>query len=55
MFPRGGSDISGAIAARPLGADAYENWTDVFGFLMADPGVVDNPRPIRELVHMGAR
>lgn len=61
-FPRGGSDITGAIVARGVGADLYENWTDVSGFLMADPRVVPNPKPIksltyrelRELAYMGA-
>ncbi|MGE5599595.1 MAG: aspartate kinase, partial [Bacteroidota bacterium] len=61
-FPRGGSDITGAIVARSVGADLYENWTDVSGFLMADPRIVENPRPIakltyrelRELAYMGA-
>jgi len=61
-FSRGGSDISGAIVARGVQADLYENWTDVSGFLMADPRIVDNPQPIktityrelRELAYMGA-
>ncbi len=61
-FSRGGSDISGAIAARAADAELYENWTDVSGLLMADPRIVDNPRPmeevtyreIRELSYMGA-
>ena len=61
-FSRGGSDISGAIAARAANAEVYENWTDVSGMLMADPRIVDNPRPIsevsyreiRELSYMGA-
>jgi aspartate kinase len=61
-FSRGGSDITGAIAARALEADVYENWTDVSGFLMADPRIVENPRHIdeltykelRELAYMGA-
>lgn len=61
-FSRGGSDITGAIVARAVRADAYENWTDVSGFLMADPRVVENPREIasityaelRELSYMGA-
>ncbi len=61
-FSRGGSDISGAIVARAVGADLYENWTDVSGFLMADPRIVKNPRRIerltyrelRELSYMGA-
>ncbi|MBQ5838054.1 MAG: aspartate kinase [Clostridia bacterium] len=61
-FSRGGSDITGAIVARAVMADIYENWTDVSGFLMCDPRIVDNPRPIsiityrelRELSYMGA-
>lgn len=61
-FSRGGSDITGAIVARGVGADIYENWTDVSGFLMADPRIVNNPKPIerityrelRELAYMGA-
>ena len=61
-FSRGGSDITGAIVARAVGAEVYENWTDVSGFLMADPRIVKNPKPIgrvsynelRELAYMGA-
>jgi aspartate kinase len=61
-FSRGGSDVSGALVARAAAADIYENWTDVSGFLMADPRVVENPRPVpvityleqRELSSMGA-
>ena len=61
-FSRGGSDITGAIVARAVGADVYENWTDVSGFLMADPRIVREPREIsaitykelRELSYMGA-
>jgi aspartate kinase len=61
-FSRGGSDISGAIAARAVGAELYENWTDVSGLLIADPRIVKNPSPmievtyreIRELSYMGA-
>jgi aspartate kinase len=61
-FSRGGSDITGAIVARGVRADIYENWTDVSGLLMADPRVVDKPRKIemityrelRELAYMGA-
>lgn len=45
-FSRGGSDITGAILAAALGANLYENWTDVSGTLMADPRVVENPLPI---------
>lgn len=61
-FSRGGSDISGAIVARAAYADVYENWTDVSGFLMADPRIVPGARSIhnityrelRELSYMGA-
>ena len=61
-FSRGGSDITGAIVARAVMADIYENWTDVSGFLMCDPRIVENPHPIkiityrelRELSYMGA-
>ena len=61
-FSRGGSDISGAVAARAAKAELYENWTDVSGLLMADPRIVEDPRPldlvsyreIRELSYMGA-
>jgi len=61
-FSRGGSDITGAIVAKALGATVYENWTDVSGILMADPKVIDNPKRInqitynelRELSYMGA-
>ena len=61
-FSRGGSDITGAIVARAVHADIYENWTDVSGFMMADPRIVDHPKAIktvtyselRELSYMGA-
>lgn len=61
-FSRGGSDITGSLVARAVGADVYENWTDVSGFLMADPRIVKNPKQIdvisykelRELSYMGA-
>lgn len=61
-FSRGGSDVTGALAAAAVGAESYENWTDVSGILMADPRIVDNPKPIervtfselRELSYMGA-
>ncbi len=61
-FSRGGSDITGAVVARGVGASLYENWTDVSGLLMADPRIVDNPkaiqtltyRELRELAYMGA-
>ncbi|MDY3845462.1 MAG: aspartate kinase [Eubacteriales bacterium] len=63
VFSRGGSDITGSVAAAALNADCYENWTDVPGILMADPSIVKNPRPIqqitfeelRELSYMGAQ
>ena len=62
VMSRGGSDISGALAAAAVNADVYENWTDVSGILMADPRIVDNPAPIstityaelQELAFMGA-
>lgn len=62
LFDRGGSDVSGSIIAQCLGCDLYENWTDVSGFLTADPRIVDDPQPIphvtyaelRELSYMGA-
>ena len=61
-FSRGGSDISGSIVARAAEAEVYENWTDVNGFLMANPHIVEDPKPImyisyqelRELSYMGA-
>ncbi|MCI5698013.1 MAG: aspartate kinase [Clostridiales bacterium] len=61
-FSRGGSDITGALVAKAVKASVYENWTDVSGFLMADPRIVENPKPIdsisykelRELSYMGA-
>ena len=61
-FSRGGSDITGSIVARAIHADLYENWTDVSGFLVTDPRIVENPVPIetitykelRELAYMGA-
>ncbi len=62
VMSRGGSDISGALAAAATGSDVYENWTDVSGILMADPRIVKDPSPIaqityselRELAFMGA-
>jgi aspartate kinase len=62
VMSRGGSDITGALAAAAVNADVYENWTDVSGILMADPRIVKDPRPIakvtyaelRELAFMGA-
>ncbi len=62
LFSRGGSDVTGSLVARAAGASVYENWTDVSGMLMADPRIVDDPLPIknisyielRELSYMGA-
>jgi aspartate kinase len=61
-FTRGGSDVSGAVVTRAASAEVYENWTDVSGFMSADPRVVENPAHIeclsyselRELAYMGA-
>ena len=61
-FSRGGSDITGSLVARAAKADLYENWTDVSGFLIADPRIIRNPkaietityRELRELSYMGA-
>ena len=50
-FSRGGSDITGVLAAAALDADVYENWTDVSGILMADPRIVENPQPIPEITY----
>ena len=50
-FSRGGSDITGALAAAALNADVYENWTDVSGILMADPRIVDDPQAIPEVTY----
>ena len=50
-FSRGGSDITGSLAAAALDAEVYENWTDVSGILMADPRIVDNPQPIPEVTY----
>ena len=61
-FSRGGSDVTGAIVAEAVGADLYENWTDVSGLLAADPRIVETPktidylsyRELRLLSYMGA-
>ena len=50
-FSRGGSDVTGSLVAKAAGADVYENWTDVSGFLMADPRIVDNPKPIERITY----
>lgn len=62
LFSRGGSDVTGAVVAKALSAELYENWTDVSGFLVADPKIVNYPKKIkeisyeelRELSYMGA-
>ena len=61
-FSRGGSDVTGSIVAKAVRADLYENWTDVSGFLVADPRIIDNPeviqtityKELRDLSYMGA-
>lgn len=61
-FSRGGSDVTGSLVAKAIQADMYENWTDVSGFLIADPRIIKNPKGIeaitykelRELAYMGA-
>lgn len=61
-FSRGGSDVTGSIVARAVSADLYENWTDVSGFLVADPRIIKDPavittityKELRELAYMGA-
>ena len=61
-FSRGGSDVTGSIVAKAVRADLYENWTDVSGFLVADPRIIDSPeviqtityKELRELSYMGA-
>lgn len=61
-FSRGGSDVTGSLVAKACHADVYENWTDVSGFMVADPRIIENPavidtityRELRELAYMGA-
>ena len=61
-FSRGGSDVTGSIVAKAVQADLYENWTDVSGFLVTDPRIIENPeviqtityKELRELSYMGA-
>ncbi|SDY44243.1 aspartate kinase [Tindallia californiensis] len=63
IFPRGGSDITGAVVSKSVSASIYENWTDVSGFLVTDPSIIPNCKPIetityrelRELSYMGAK
>jgi aspartate kinase len=54
-FSRGGSDVTGAVVARAVGAEVYENWTDVSGMLMADPRLIHNPLPIQEITYREQR
>ncbi len=54
-FSRGGSDITGSIVARAASANVYENWTDVSGFLMADPRCIENPKVIEEITYKELR
>ena len=54
-FTRGGSDVTGALVAAAIGADVYENWTDVSGILMADPRIVAAPRAIRQISYTALR
>ncbi len=54
-FSRGGSDITGSIIARGMKADLYENWTDVSGFLVCDPRIVDNPKVIKQITYKEVR
>ena len=61
-FSRGGSDVTGSLVAKAIHADMYENWTDVSGFLVTDPRIVENPavietityRELRELILHGS-
>lgn len=55
VFSRGGSDITGAVVAKAVGADVYENWTDVSGLMMADPRIVHDARPMREVTYAELR
>ena len=54
-FSRGGSDITGSIVARAVHADMYENWTDVSGFLIADPRIIKNPKAIDVITYRELR
>ena len=54
-FSRGGSDITGSIVSRAVRATCYENWTDVSGFLIADPRIIDNPKPIKTITYRELR
>ncbi len=54
-FSRGGSDFTGSLVAKAACADLYENWTDVSGFLVADPRIVNNPAGIEEITYSELR
>ena len=54
-FSRGGSDITGSLVAKAIQADLYENWTDVPGFLIADPRIINNPEVIESITYKGLR
>lgn len=54
-FSRGGSDITGSLVAAAIGADYYENWTDVSGILMADPHIIKNAKTIKEITYAELR
>ena len=54
-FSRGGSDITGSLVARAAQAEIYENWTDVSGFMVADPRIVKDPKPIKTVTYMELR
>lgn len=55
VFSRGGSDITGALVARAVNANVYENWTDVSGLLVTDPSIVKNPKPIETITYRELR
>ena len=54
-FSRGGSDVTGSIVAKAINAELYENWTDVNGFLIADPRIVDEPKVIESITYKELR
>ena len=55
LLSRGGSDVTGSILAKGLNASLYENWTDVSGILAADPRIIRNPKPIKEITYAELR
>ena len=54
-FSRGGSDVTGSLVAKAIHADIYENWTDVSGFLVTDPRIVENPAVIETITYRELR